>query len=127
MYFFGKLKSTFLSWQLEEKKLQRQSEVLLINSLDSRRKDVLETFKHMFEVLGYKVILLKATEISISIKKEWQGHRWCLNGRMEGNATVESPCFQRNDLFLLQENQRVSCCIYLYMYLILITYFFTLV
>lgn len=101
--------------------------MLLINSLDSRRKDVLETFKHMFEVLGYKVILLKATEISISIKKEWQGHRWCLNGRMEGNATVESPCFQRNDLFLLQENQRVSCCIYLYMYLILITYFFTLV
>lgn len=97
-----------LSWQLEEQKSKRPLEVFLVYSLDSLRKDFLETFKHTFEALGYKAILLKHMEISISIRKEWQGHRWCFDGGMEGNATVELPCFQRNDLFLLQENQRVS-------------------
>lgn len=97
-----------LSLQLEEKKLKRQSEVLLVYFLDSMRKNFLEIFKHTFEALGYKAVLLKHTGISTSIKKEWQGHRWCFNGGMEGNATAEMPCFQRNDPFLLQENQKVS-------------------
>ncbi|XP_078369114.1 cadherin-like and PC-esterase domain-containing protein 1 isoform X2 [Oculina patagonica] len=94
--------------ELEEKKLKRQSEVLLVYFLDSMRKNFLEIFKHTFEALGYKAVLLKHTGISTSIKKEWQGHRWCFNGGMEGNATAEMPCFQRNDPFLLQENQKVS-------------------
>ena len=88
--------------------------MLLVNSLDFLRKDALETFQNAFKVLGYKVILLKETEEPISKKKEWQGlHRWCFSGKMGGNATVESACFPRDDLLLLQGNQRVSCCIYL--------------
>lgn len=85
--------------------------MLLVNSVDSLRKDVLETFKNTFKVLGYRVTLLKDTEKSISMKKEWSGHRWCFRGKMRGNATAASTCFQRDDLLLLQENQRVSYCI----------------
>ena len=87
--------------------MKTQSEVLLVNFLDSQTKDFLVNFKHTFEALGYKVILLKGAKMS-SIKREWQGHSWCFNaGMQKGNDTVESPCFQRNDLFLLQENKRV--------------------
>ena len=83
--------------------------MLLVNSLDILRTDILETFKKAFKDLGYKVTLSKETEKSISMKKEWSGHRWCFSGKMERNATVASTCFQRDDLLLLQENQRVSC------------------
>ena len=81
--------------------------MLLVNSLDYLREDVLETFKNTFTVLGYKV----TTEKSISIKKEWSGHRWCFSGKMRGNVTAASTCFQRDDLLLLPKNQRVSCFI----------------
>ena len=85
--------------------------MLLVNSLDSLSKDVFETFKNAFEELGYKVTLLKDAEKLVSMKKEWSGHRWCFSGKIGGNATVASSCFQRDDLLLLRENQRVSCCI----------------
>ena len=84
--------------------------MLLVNSLDYLREDVLESLKNTFKVLGYKVTLLKDTEKSISLKKEWSGHRWCFSGKMGGNATATSTCFQRDDL-LLPKNQRVSCFI----------------
>lgn len=45
--------------ELERNKLQRQSEVFLVNFLDYLREDVLETFKNTFKLLGYKVTLLK--------------------------------------------------------------------
>ena len=81
--------------------------MLLVNSLDYLREDVLQTFKNTFTVLGYKV----TTEKSISIKKEWSGHRWCFSGKMGRNSTAASTCFQRDDLLLLPNNQRVSCVI----------------
>ena len=85
--------------------------MLIVNSLDSLSKDVLETFKNAFEELGYKVTLLKDAEKSVSMKKEWSGHRWCFSRKIGGNATAASSCFQRDDLLLLQENQRVRSCI----------------
>ena len=88
--------------------MQSQSEVFLVNSLDSLSEDVLETFKNTFKGLGYKVTLLKDAEKAIWIKKEWSGHWWCFSGKMEGNATAASTCFQRDDLLILQKNQKVS-------------------
>ena len=92
--------------------------MFLVNSLDSLTKDVLETFQNTFKGLGYKVTWLSEAERSILKKKEWQGHRWCFSGSKMGvNSTVESACFQRDDLLLLQENQRVSCNYYVFLYI----------
>lgn len=85
--------------------------MFLVNFLDYLREDVVETFKNTFKLLGYKVTLLKDTEKSILVKKEWSGDRWCFSGKMGGNVTSASTCFRRDDLLLLQENQRVSCFI----------------
>lgn len=90
--------------------------MFLVNFLDSLTNDVLETFQNTFKGLGYKVTWLREAEKSNLKKKEWQGHRWCFSGKMRGNSTVESACFQRDDLLLLKETQRVSCIYYVFHY-----------
>lgn len=88
--------------------MKRKLEVLLVNYSQSNAKDFLEPFKHALKALGYKVVLLKDTEMLFSITKGWRGLSWCFGRGIKGNPTEASPCFKSSDLILLQENFRVS-------------------
>jgi len=90
--------------ELENKKLERQSKVFLIAALDISQEEHLIALRHVFDLLGYKVILLKdISEIPISSKQ--CARLWCLSESVGRNAS--SHCLQKNNFYLCN-NQKIS-------------------